>query len=274
MQSVSLHTSKSQMILDEQEVEALPSLLRVEIWLIRHGETDYNLKGRMQGQIDCELNALGIEQAKLLANSIANHCSPELVQQKFYHVIYSSDLKRASKTGEFIRDALNSICNSSTIFQIETDARLREINFGDNLSGKYWTEFRLLSNGHHPEKKIGGDKNPNSESYLQLQNRFNECIEDICLKYVKEYAEHRESKIILVTCHGGPIRTQLCKFLGTSLKDMRKYQVHNTSIHRVALFVDKDLAVQSNTLRIIRNEVLEMNDTAHLEPLKEKKHPY
>ncbi len=59
--------------------------------LIRHGETDWNVEGRWQGQIDVPLNDRGREHARQVAVNLAD----EGIQ-----VIYSSDLSRALDTAE------------------------------------------------------------------------------------------------------------------------------------------------------------------------------
>src|SRR4030067_2492051 len=81
--------------------------------LIRHGETDWNVDGRWQGQADVPLNARGIAQAEETAQSLSN--------VKFA-AIYSSDLARARQTAE----ALSRIVG----LPVQTDARLREIHQG------------------------------------------------------------------------------------------------------------------------------------------------
>ncbi len=69
----------------------------MKIYLIRHGETDWNRQGRFQGREDIELNENGIEQAK--------RCGAALSKEQFRAVI-TSPLSRARRTGEIIAEHL------------------------------------------------------------------------------------------------------------------------------------------------------------------------
>jgi probable phosphoglycerate mutase len=62
--------------------------------LIRHGETDWNAEGRIQGHSDIELNARGLEQARRLA--------ARMPDEGEFVALYSSPLKRALKTAQMI----------------------------------------------------------------------------------------------------------------------------------------------------------------------------
>ena len=63
------------------------------IYLIRHGETDWNLQGKLQGREDIPLNKTGIWQAKVCGNALQN--------TKF-HCIQTRPLQRAMETAEII----------------------------------------------------------------------------------------------------------------------------------------------------------------------------
>ncbi|MHB8361723.1 MAG: histidine phosphatase family protein, partial [Thermoplasmataceae archaeon] len=86
---------------------------RREIFLLRHGETDWNLNGRFQGHANIPLNKNGIE----LARSAMEKLNGIKIQK-----IISSDLSRASETARII----NNMFNVETTF----DPRLRERDMG------------------------------------------------------------------------------------------------------------------------------------------------
>ena len=143
------------------------------IYLIRHGQTDWNLEHRKLGQADIPLNATGCDQAK---QSIKQLTSLKIEQ------IISSDLLRAKETANII--------NATLHLPISFDVRLRERNYGDlegvlekDILPETWDILNKDSQKIHAES---------SEAiYKRVRSFFNEI--DI-------------SKNILVVTHGGIIR--------------------------------------------------------------------
>jgi broad specificity phosphatase PhoE len=86
----------------------------VELWVVRHGQTDWNLKGWQQGHHDIPLNDVGIRQAIEVADKLSG---------KVFDAIYSSDLVRAQQTAEVLAATLN--------LTVQIDQRLREIHKGE-----------------------------------------------------------------------------------------------------------------------------------------------
>src|SRR5438874_3675604 len=97
----------------------------LKLYLIRHGETDWNAEGRIQGHSDIELNARGLEQARRLA--------ARMPDEGEFQAIYASPLKRAFRTGEMIGSALNLL--------VTPDVRLLERSLGQ-LEGLTMGEIR------------------------------------------------------------------------------------------------------------------------------------
>ena len=100
-----------------------------ELILIRHGETDWNVQGRFQGQIDVPLNAVGQRQAAAMAERLA---------QERVDVFYCSDLLRTRQTA--------APASARLVLAAAPDAGLREQHFGV-LEGLSFDEVRA----RHPE---------------------------------------------------------------------------------------------------------------------------
>lgn len=62
----------------------------LRIYIVRHGETDANREGILQGQLDTQLNDVGLEQARMTA---------EALEKVRFSVAYASDLSRCAKVG-------------------------------------------------------------------------------------------------------------------------------------------------------------------------------
>ena len=91
----------------------------LDLWIIRHGETDWNAERRIQGSSDIPLNGVGVSQARRLA--------PRLEALAFDQV-FTSDLKRAYHTAELTFPGRPDI---------RADSRLREIDMG-RFEGRQW----------------------------------------------------------------------------------------------------------------------------------------
>jgi probable phosphoglycerate mutase len=87
------------------------------IGLVRHGKTDWNAEGKIQGQTDIPLNEVGIAQAIALAERLSS-------EDQIWDAVISSDLQRAYATAQIIAEKLN-------IPLLESDLRLRERCFGE-----------------------------------------------------------------------------------------------------------------------------------------------
>ncbi len=173
------------------------------IYVVRHGETEYNVKKIIQGQSDSSLTKKGIEEIR--------HIAKKLKDIKFDYV-FSSDLLRAKRTAEII--ALEHK------LEIQTTKLLRERKFG-SLEGKSNSElqwekrFDNLTN----EQKYTYKHSPDIESDEEIVNRF--------LTFLREIAIGYPSKIILVVTHGGIIRTSLVKFGFGNYDNLRPGAVKN-----------------------------------------------
>ncbi|KAL9461430.1 hypothetical protein AB3S75_004429 [Citrus x aurantiifolia] len=157
-----------------------------EIIVVRHGETPWNVQGKIQGHLDVELNEVGREQAVSVAERLAKEFK--------ISVIYSSDLKRALETAQ-------TIANSCGGLKVIEDPELRERHLGD-LQGLVFREAaKVCPIAYHAflSRKTDQDIPGGGESLDQLYRRCTSALQRIARKHIGE-------RIVVVT-HGGVIRT-------------------------------------------------------------------
>lgn len=141
----------------------------MRLHLFRHGETDWNLVHRCQGQLmdpPVSLNAEGIEQAKNTG---------EILVDMNLDIIFSSDLHRAKETAEVVAD-INGL-------NIIYDERLLETNFGD-IQGFLPDEQKDIDGYEGDVYFIDYDHRfPNGECVNDVKKRAFECLKEIALSY-------------------------------------------------------------------------------------------
>src|SRR5580692_480787 len=104
------------------------------IWFIRHGETEYNRVGRLQGQHDIPLNPKGREQASSVGRTLRKRAGDEIDRLEATRAFVASPLSRTRETMELARIAMGfppadyALCND-----------LKELTFGD-WEGLTWPE--------------------------------------------------------------------------------------------------------------------------------------
>jgi broad specificity phosphatase PhoE len=157
------------------------------LWLIRHGQTDWNIEGRYQGQADVPLNATGVEQVHRLTAQLKG---------EHFDAFFSSDLLRARQTA--------AILAAEVGMTPQLDRRLREIHQGDwegllmsDIVSRYNKEFH--NRRRDPEKA----RAPSGESVLEVSLRMTGAVDDI--------AHIFPSGKIAVVSHGLAIATVIAK---------------------------------------------------------------
>ena len=136
---------------------------RFPLYLIRHGETDWNRQGRLQGSQDIPLNELGRAQAAEAAKRLAR-LRPDFASLDYV----ASPMLRARETMSIIRDAL-----SLGTEDVRLDPRLREITFGA-WEGLTWPEL-TLQDCEGARARMRDKWNyvpPQGESYAMLAQRL------------------------------------------------------------------------------------------------------
>lgn len=203
--------------------------MATEIIFIRHGETDWNRTGRYQGQRDIELSETGHKQAQKLAAGL-NIGRPA--------AIYSSDLQRARQTAGYL--------SAKYQLPIKSSSLLREINFGQWEGMAYrdiiadWPEEAQNLTASPERLKI-----PGGESLLEVQQRANEIISQICNEYPND--------VVIVVTHGAFIKIAIATVLQMSLNGIWRFDTKNTSITKIKYYQESNF-----------QQLLLLNDTHHL----------
>lgn len=140
------------------------------LFLVRHGETDWNREGRLQGGQDIPLNALGRMQAEEAGNRL-RALTPDFARLDYV----SSPMERARDTMTILRRELGL---PSDGFRI--DERLRELTFGD-WEGFTWREIRKSERelAQARERDKWGFVPPGGESYRMLAARVRPALEGL-----------------------------------------------------------------------------------------------
>ncbi len=162
------------------------------LYIVRHGETDWNVKKIIQGHADIPLNKKGEAQAKELAKKL-RHIK--------FDAIFSSDLIRAKRTAEII--------SLEKKLAIHTTKELRERYFG-KYQGKSFAVNNEMVKLINNLKMFSGPGLKEVESDENIILRITTFLKEIAVAYPK--------KTILVVSHGGPMRTLLIH-LGFSTYD-------------------------------------------------------
>lgn len=156
----------------------------VMLFITRHGETDWNLYGKVQGKADILLNNRGIEQAKETMS---------ILKEESIDFIICSPLKRAIQTAEII----NAEKNVPIIFE----ERISERDFGE-FEGMSKNDFDFQAFWNY-------EKNVTYQKAENIRNFFNRIF--LCLEEIKE--KYKDKNILLVT-HGGASIAINCYFYG------------------------------------------------------------
>jgi probable phosphoglycerate mutase len=138
------------------------------ILFIRHGETDYNAEGRLQGQRDTPLNGKGREQASAVGRTLAKLLRADLDRLEAANAFRASPLLRVRQTLELARAAMGF---EPTRYELNDG--LKELSFGD-WEGSTWPEIEARD----PAGLAARERDkwrftpPNGESYATLSERL------------------------------------------------------------------------------------------------------
>ncbi len=186
------------------------------IFLIRHGETNWNKEGRFQGQINIPLNDNGKDQARKTFEYLRNIS---------FNKAFSSSMHRPYETAQII------LQNNKDLEIAKIDS-LVEISHG-LWEGKLEAEIReewpiLLRNWHDkPEEVIM----PNGESIKDVSKRSTEAFDKICLA-------QKDKDLTLLVAHDAVNKTLICNILGISYSNIWMIKQGNGGITIIDLFND------------------------------------
>jgi len=181
--------------------------MTIKVCVIRHGETDWNVERRIQGQTDIPLNETGRAQALAMAFN-STHFR--------FSTVYSSDLSRASQTADALaqREGL----------KVKTLPELRERHYGifqgvvkDEAPALYPDENRLY---------LARDLNYNFETGESLL-AFAQRVRDI----FRWLAAHHSNEQIAVICHAGVLDILYRDTTGRPLETERDFHIPNSALN-------------------------------------------
>ena len=193
--------------------------LPTRIIAIRHGETDWNVGGRIQGHTDIALNARGEWQARQVAQALADEPLA---------AIYSSDLRRAWATAQAIAALSHA--------PLAAEPALRERAFGI-FEGQRFVDIETS----HPtdatrwRQRDPGYTPPEGESLQVLQQRASSAVNQLA-------ALHAGQQIALVT-HGGLLDTLYRLATRQPLQAPRTWELGNAAINRLLWTPDTGLTL-------------------------------
>ena len=202
--------------------------------LVRHGETVWNLEGRVQGHGNSGLSELGKRQAERLA---------ERLIKRDVDVVYSSDLQRALDTiAPYIHKSAKSV--------VLTEA-LREKCFGEwegltrvdleERYGEIWHRYHVLREIHTAV--------PGGESWDEVHART--------VGFVRKVVDEQGSgRTVLIVGHGGALRPIILHALRAPLTSLTHLSVDNTGLTELHFKTPDD------------GRVITLNDCSHLEGIR------
>lgn len=196
-------------------------------YIVRHGQTNWNILGKTQGHGNSDLTDKGIEQAKDLSENIIKYP---------IDYVYSSDLGRAVQTADILAEKLN--------LDVKKTQALREMGFGkweglliDEIKSDYKDIYNTWRNEPHLVNI------PDGETLHIIQERVDSFINELNKKY--------ENKHILLVTHSVTVRVMLLSFLNSGMENIYRIKQDNTALNIV-------------DYRDYGPVVIKMNDTSHI----------
>lgn len=196
-------------------------------YIVRHGQTNWNILGKTQGHGNSDLTEKGKEQARELSEAMVNYP---------IDLIFSSDLGRAVQTAEIVGEKIG--------VKVEKTQALREMGFGvweglliEEIKKDHAKTYDTWRNEPHLVDIPGG------ENLHIIKERVDNFIEEINKKY--------DNKHILLVSHSVTVRVMLLSFLNSGMENIYRIKQDNTALNIVEF-------------RSYGPVIQKMNDTSHI----------
>ena len=202
------------------------------IFLIRHGETNWNKEGRFQGQIDIPLNDNGKDQASKAF---------EYLKDINFNKAFSSSMIRPYETAEIILQRNKNLKITKIDSLVEISHGLWEGKLEEEIR-EHWPT--LLKDWHDQPEKV---KMPEGESIKDVSERSVTAFENICLN-------QKDNDLTLIVAHDAVNKTLICDILGLNYSNIWMIKQGNGGITVIDIFDDPDK----------ENVISALNITTHL----------
>ena len=181
--------------------------MKTRICFIRHGETDWNVAHRIQGQTDVPLNETGRSQALAMASNAAHYD---------FSAIYSSDLKRAFDTAEVVA--------KGRVLEVVPLVQLRERHFGifQGLTAAEGLQLNPAAHACYVGRDLEYDFEL-GESILDFADRVERAVNDLI--------KHHPDQTIAVVSHAGVLEIVYRKATGRPLQTPRDFAIPNCALN-------------------------------------------
>ena len=199
--------------------------------ITRHGETEWNAAGRIQGHTDIGLSSIGAAQARSLGERLSGLS---------IDAAYSSDLKRTSETAKLALGARDIVLNETPL--------LREYHKGE-FEGMTLSEIKCQFPDEYPkylEKNL--DYAPKGgESTRAVSARMDQIIGEIKSKHLDQ--------TVLIVSHGGVLRAAMVSLLGMPLEGNWSFMFGNCGLTIIDTFADNAVLRQFNDISHLNGPV-------------------
>ena len=198
-------------------------------YIVRHGQTNWNILGKTQGHGNSDLTKRGESQAEELAETMAKYP---------IDFIYSSDLGRAVQTAQIVGETIG--------IDVEKTSALREMGFGvweglliEEIRKDHADTYDTWRNEPHLVNI------PEGETLHIIKKRLD--------NFIKEINEKYDNKHILLVSHSVTVRVMLLSFLNSGMENIYRIKQDNTALNIVEFRDYGPVIVKMNDISHIKN---------------------